>query len=108
MYWDGEGAQRRNPYRRFFRPRPRRLFSLAIDALPSARQSAESFFPMPFQKHARITITNEGGSRYLYYNIDYRSYPQPLAPDRSISMRSTARPSPTGLDQPVERNEIRS
>ena len=38
---------------------------------------------MPFARHARITITNEGkrpvGS--LYYNIDYRMYPHPLPPD---------------------------
>lgn len=40
------------------------------------------FFPMPFAKHARITITNEGHEpiRSLYYNIDYRKYSHPLAP----------------------------
>lgn len=39
------------------------------------------FFPMPFQKHALITITNEGQDpvKALYYNIDYRKYPHPLA-----------------------------
>ncbi len=33
------------------------------------------YFPMPFQRHARITITNEGTQRIkaLYYNIEYRS-----------------------------------
>ena len=33
------------------------------------------FFPMPFQRHARITVTNEGKQliNALYYNIDYRT-----------------------------------
>jgi len=39
------------------------------------------FFPMPFRKHARITVTNDGKAPILalYYNIEYRSYSQPLA-----------------------------
>jgi hypothetical protein len=38
------------------------------------------FFPMPYQKHARITITNEGKQpiHALYYNIDYRTNQQPF------------------------------
>ena len=41
------------------------------------------FFPMPFQKHARITVTNEGAIRTgaFYFNIDYRTYSKPLAAD---------------------------
>jgi Protein of unknown function (DUF2961) len=42
------------------------------------------FFPMPFQKHARITVTNEGSSKVdsLYFNIDYRRYSRPLPGDQ--------------------------
>jgi hypothetical protein len=38
---------------------------------------------MPFQKHARITVTNEGTQKVdaFYYNIDYRAYPKPLPAD---------------------------
>lgn len=45
-------------------------------------KSLNSFFPMPFQRHARITVTNEGQKpiRSLYYNIDYRISTLPLAP----------------------------
>ena len=45
-------------------------------------KSLNCFFPMPFQRHARITITNEGQKaiRALYYNIDYRMDAMPLAP----------------------------
>ena len=40
------------------------------------------FFPMPFQRHARITVTNEGKRliKALYYNIDYRTDQTTLAP----------------------------
>ena len=42
------------------------------------------FFPMPFQKHARITITNDGAVMVdaFYYNIDYRAYSNPLPADQ--------------------------
>jgi hypothetical protein len=45
-------------------------------------KSLNCFFPMPFQRHARITITNEGEKAIgaLYYNIDYRTDTMPLAP----------------------------
>ncbi|QHS52222.1 glycoside hydrolase family 172 protein [Edaphobacter sp. 12200R-103] len=37
-----------------------------------------SFFPMPFRRHARITLTNEGKlpATSVYYNIDYRTGPK--------------------------------
>jgi hypothetical protein len=40
------------------------------------------FFPMPFERHARITLTNEGHQavKALYYNIEYRMEPTTLAP----------------------------
>jgi D-arabinan exo alpha-(1,3)/(1,5)-arabinofuranosidase (non-reducing end) len=46
-------------------------------------QGMNSFFPMPFARHARITVTNEGVEKIfaLYYNIDYRSYDHPLPPN---------------------------
>jgi hypothetical protein len=38
------------------------------------------FFPMPYAKHARITVTNEGklAASNLYYNIEYRTDSHPL------------------------------
>ncbi len=41
------------------------------------------FFPMPFQKQARVAVTNEGHERVgaLYWNIDFRAYRSPLPPD---------------------------
>jgi hypothetical protein len=39
-----------------------------------ARMALNCYWPMPFKKHAVITVTNEGSKRVgaLYYNIDYR------------------------------------
>jgi hypothetical protein len=43
-------------------------------------QGMNSFFPMPYAKHARITITNDGktSTNALYYNIDFRKDKHPL------------------------------
>jgi len=43
-------------------------------------KALNSFFPMPFQKHARITVSNEGKEKVeaFYFNIDYRALSQPL------------------------------
>lgn len=39
-----------------------------------------SFFDMPYASHARITVTNEGKMEAwgLFYDIDYRTYPEAL------------------------------
>ncbi len=46
-------------------------------------RALNSFFTMPFQKHARITLTNEGSKEVpnFYFNIDYRAYARPLPSD---------------------------
>ncbi len=45
-----------------------------------ADKALNAFFPMPFRKRARITVTNEGEQRvsHFYFNIDYRTYEKPL------------------------------
>ena len=45
-----------------------------------ADKALNCFFPMPFRKHARVTVTNEGheGIDALYWNIDWRAYHAPL------------------------------
>ena len=42
------------------------------------------FFPMPFQKRARISVTNDGSAKVdaFYFNIDYRAYSKPLPDDQ--------------------------
>ena len=43
-------------------------------------KALNSFFFMPFQKHARITVSNEGRQKVgaFYFNLDYRAYSQAL------------------------------
>jgi len=50
----------------------------------SSDKALNCFFPMPFQKHARITVTNEGAIKTdaFYFNIDYRAYGKPLPADQ--------------------------
>lgn len=55
--------------------------SIPLSVAPD--KALNSFFVMPFQKHARITVSNEGSQRVdaLYYNIDYRACAKPLSTD---------------------------
>jgi hypothetical protein len=83
MYWDGEQAPSvEAPIGDFFGLGLGEYHSWQSQMLSvGSVKSLNCFFPMPFSKHARITVTNEGkqpiGS--FYYNIDYRS--QPVAHD---------------------------
>ena len=48
-----------------------------------ADKALNSFFVMPYQKHVRITVTNDGPDKVdsFYFNIDYRSCSKPLPVD---------------------------
>ncbi len=56
--------------------------SVSYESLPLAVGNSEAlncYFPMPFQKWGKITLTNEGAlEAHVYYNVDYRSYPRAL------------------------------
>jgi Protein of unknown function (DUF2961) len=85
MYWDGEATPSvESPIGDFFGLGLGEYFT--FDALPlsaAPNRGVNSFFPMPFQKHARITVENQGQMKLdaLYYNIDYQLYAKPLASD---------------------------
>ncbi|HTZ47963.1 MAG TPA: glycoside hydrolase family 172 protein [Verrucomicrobiae bacterium] len=85
VYWDGESTPSvEAPIGDFFGLGLGEYFtyeSLPLSAAPN--RAVNSFFPMPFQKHARITVENQGGMKLdaLYYNIDYQLYAKPLATD---------------------------
>lgn len=82
MYWDGEkDPSVEAPIGDFFglglgvyHSWQSKLLSVGSD------KALNSFFPMPFEHHARITITNQGHEpvHAFYYNIDYRTYSHPL------------------------------
>ncbi len=85
MYWDGESTPSvEAPIGDFFGLGlgTYHLYqSLALSV--SSDKALNCFLPMPFQKHARITVTNEGSIRAdaFYFNIDYREYMKPQPGD---------------------------
>lgn len=48
-----------------------------------ADKALNSYFPLPFQRRARITVTNEGQEKVgdFYFNVDCRKYRAPLPAD---------------------------
>ncbi len=85
IYWDGEASPSvEAPIGDFFGLGLGNYVSWASDVLSVGSSKAlNCFFPMPYAKHARVTVTNEGKEPIssLYYNIDYRSDAHPLPPD---------------------------
>ncbi|HWU54348.1 MAG TPA: glycoside hydrolase family 172 protein [Rhizomicrobium sp.] len=85
IYWDGEQTPSvEAPIGDFFGLGLGAYHSWQSQMLSvSSIKALNSYFPMPFARHARITVTNEGEQAInsLYYNIDYRSYSRPLPPD---------------------------
>jgi hypothetical protein len=85
MYWDGEATPSvETPIGDFFGLGLGDYYQ--YQSLPLAVGSTKalnSFFPMPFQKKGKVTVTNEGKEAVdnFYFNIDYRSYPKPLPSD---------------------------
>jgi len=85
MYWDGEATPSvEAPIGDFFGLGlgDYHLYQSLALAVGSDK-ALNCFLPMPFQKHARITVTNEGAIRTdaFYFNIDYRAYAKVLPAD---------------------------
>ena len=84
IYWDGEATPSvETPIGDFFGLGLGDYVSWQSELLSvGSENSLNCFFPMPFQRHARITVSNEGkepvGS--FYYNIDYQTDSHPLPP----------------------------
>lgn len=85
MYWDGEATPSvEAPIGDFFGLGLGDYF--LYESMPlsvGSNKALNSFFPMPFKKHARISVTNEGAGKVdaFYFNIDYQAYSKPLAGD---------------------------
>ena len=85
IYWDSESTPSvEAPIGDFFGLGLGDYFLYASTPLQVGPDKAlNSFFVMPFQKHARITVTNEGQQKVgaLYFNIDYRACGKPFPAD---------------------------
>src|SRR5438874_10634802 len=82
MYWDDEKTPSvEAPIGDFFGLGNGEYFLFqSVPLSVGADKALNCFFPMPFRKHARITVSNEGSERIdsLYWNIDWRAYRSPL------------------------------
>jgi len=85
MYWDDESTPSvEAPIGDFFGLGTGDYFLYQSAPLAvGADKALNCFFPMPFRKHARITVTNEGQQRIdaLYWNIDWHQFSSPLPAD---------------------------
>lgn len=83
MYWDGEASPSvEAPLGDFFGLGLGEYFlyhSIPLAVAPD--RALNCFFPMPFSKSARITLTNESDHQVhaVFFNIDYQIYSHPLA-----------------------------
>ena len=84
-YWDGETTPSvEAPIGDFFGLGNGEYFLYQSAPLAvGADKALNGFFPMPFRKHARITVSNEGSQPIdaLYWNIDWRQLSTPLSAD---------------------------
>lgn len=82
IYWDGERSPSvEAPIGDFFGLGNGQYFHWESPVLSAGSdKSLNSYFPMPYRKHARVTITNQGKEKLgnLYWNIDYRVDAHPL------------------------------
>ncbi len=85
-YWDGESTPSvEAPVGDFFGLGLGEYYRYqSIPLSVGSDKALNCFFPMPFQKHARITVTNDGSTKVdaFYFNIDYRAYAKPLPADQ--------------------------
>jgi len=86
MHWDGESTPSvEAPIGDFFGLGLGTYHLYQSSALSvSSDKALNCFLPMPFQKHARVTVTNEGAIKTdaFYFNIDYRAYAKPIPGDQ--------------------------
>ena len=85
MYWDGETSPSvEAPLGDFFGLGLGEYFLYhSIPLAVGPERALNCFFPMPFNKSARITLSNESDKpvHAVFFNIDYQSYSHPLAGD---------------------------
>jgi D-arabinan exo alpha-(1,3)/(1,5)-arabinofuranosidase (non-reducing end) len=85
MYWDGEASPSvEAPLGDFFGLGLGQYFLYhSIPLAVGPDRALNCFFTMPFNKRARITLTNESDHQVhaVFFNIDYQIYSHPLAGD---------------------------
>jgi len=94
MNWDGESSPSvEAPIGDFFGLGLGQYFLYQSTPLAvSPEKALNSFFPMPFQKHAHISVTNEGRDKVdaFYFNIDYRACANPARRGHALFPRTVS------------------
>jgi hypothetical protein len=98
MWWDDETSPSvETPIGDFFgvgNAAVREFYSLPLTM--TTGRGFNCYFPMPFRKQAKITVTNDGDTRTdaLYWHIDYETFDR-LAPDMAYFHARWHRENPT-------------
>ena len=99
MYWDGEATPSvETPLGDFFGLETGDYVDWQSEYLSVGNQRAlNTFFPMPFAKHARITLTNEGTvpASAVYFSIEYMQHHHKLPADTLYFHAQYRQASPT-------------
>jgi len=103
MYWDdAEKPAVECPIGDFFAQGHGKYVEFASAPVSiGAHMALNCYWPMPFKKHALITVTNDGSQRVdaLYYNLDYRIDRRPERDLRYFHAQyRTYFPAPVGKD----------
>lgn len=103
MYWDGETCPSvEAPIGDFFgmgHAVMKQFISLPLQMLPYLGKGFNCWFPMPFEKGARIAVTNEGDIEVgeIYYYVDYEQH-ESIDPDLGRFHACWRRENPTTKD----------
>ena len=103
MYWDGEEQPSvETPLGDFFgmgHAIMKPFISLPLQMLPKAGRGFNCWFPMPFERGARITVANEGAAQVheIYYYVDYERH-DAIEPDLGRFHACWRRENPTVKD----------
>lgn len=79
MYWDGSDEPSVEcPIGDFFglgHARRKNFVTAVLSMGPQDGRACNSWWPMPFRRHARIEVENQGGEPYThYFYVDYEAY----------------------------------
>jgi len=103
MYWDDAKLPAvESPIGDFFAQGHGKYVEFASSPVSvGAKMALNCYWPMPFKKHALITVTNDGARQVnaLYYNLDYRLDKKPAKDARYFHTQYRAYfPAPVGKD----------
>jgi hypothetical protein len=111
IFWDGEDSPSvLAPLGDFFgmgHGLAKNFVSLPLTMSPRNGRGFNCFFPMPFYRHARVEVANEGSQPLtLYFYVDYELHPN-LEEDLGLFHSQWRRENPTkAVNPPEDRDKV--